>query len=212
MLIDREIAGGHARHGTTDLRSGVREAVEHLAELGHRSVGIATISLDVRPGREVRSEFEATAARLGLEAAVEDRRSPTTGSIAAPAGRSPSAMLAAGATAILCCVPNIVTAGVLEYLDQQGISIPEDVSIIAFDESELASVKKPQLTVIFRPIDDLARFASRMVTSRLADPDLQPRVKMVSHEPAGAQLDRRARSFLACRPRREARVSGAARP
>ena len=39
----------------TDLRSGVRDAVEHLAELGHRSVGIATISLDVRPGREVRS-------------------------------------------------------------------------------------------------------------------------------------------------------------
>jgi LacI family transcriptional regulator len=179
VLIDREIAGITRDTALTDLRSGVRDAVEHLAELGHRSVGIATISLEVRPGREVRSEFETSAARLELETAVKivvpydriDRRSGWE--IAERA-------VAAGATAILCCVPNIVTAGVLEHLDLQGISIPEDISIIAFDESELASVKKPQLTVIFRPIDDLARFASRMVISRLAEPDLRPRVKMVS--------------------------------
>jgi DNA-binding LacI/PurR family transcriptional regulator len=94
-------------------------------------------------------------------------------------------MLSTGATAILCCVPNTVTAGVLEYLDHQGISVPEDVSIVAMDESELASVKKPQLTVISRQIDDMARFASRMVTSRLANPDLPPRVKVV---PTSLQL------------------------
>lgn len=178
VLIDRELAGRQRDRALTDLRSGTREAVEHLAALGHRAVGIANISLDVLPGREVRAEFEASAARLGIEAVCKlvvpygriDRRSGWD-----VAERT----LAAGATAIMCCVPNTVTAGVLEFLGQQGISIPEDVSIIAFDESELASVKKPQLTVIYRPIDDLARFASRMITSRLADPALGPRVEVV---------------------------------
>ena len=178
VLIDREIAGITRDAALTDLRSGVREAVEHLAGLGHRSIGIATISLDVLPGREVKSEFEATVARLELEAPSKivvpydriDRRS---------GWEIAERTLAAGASAILCCVPNVVTAGVLEYLDKQEISIPEDVSIIAFDESELASVKNPKLTVIYRPIDDLARFASRMVISRLADPAGPPCLESV---------------------------------
>jgi LacI family transcriptional regulator len=178
VLIDRELPGNLRDTALTDLRSGTREAVEHLAGLGHRAIGIANISLEVLPGREVRAEFELTAARLGIEQVSK---------IVVPYGRIDrrsgweiaERMLEAGATAMMCCVPNTVTAGVLEHLDREGLSIPEDVSIIAFDESELASVKKPHLTVIYRPIDDLARYASRMVTSRLADPTLPPRIEVV---------------------------------
>lgn len=178
VLLDREIPGVFADVILTDQRTGMRKALEHLASLGHRSVGIATISSDVRPGRQAVAAFEAFVERLGLETVAEiavpyeriDRRS---------GWEIAERMLAGGATAILCCVPNSVTAGVLEYLDQNDISVPGDASIIAFDESELASVKKPQLTVISRAIDDLARSASRMITSRLANPDLPPRVEVV---------------------------------
>jgi LacI family transcriptional regulator len=178
VLLDREVRGVLADMVLTDQRSGIRMALEHLSSLGHRSVGIATLSSDVRPGREAAAAFATFVARLGLESVDEvvvsydriDRRSGWN-----IADRT----LAGGATAILCCVPNSVTAGVLEYLDRHGFSVPEDVSVIAFDESELASVKPPQLTVISRPIDDLSRFASRMVKSRLADPGLPPRVEVV---------------------------------
>jgi LacI family transcriptional regulator len=178
VLLDREIPGAAADVVLTDQRSGIRKALEHLAGLGHRSVGMATLSSDVRPGRQAVAAFESLVARLGLQAVAEivvpytriDRQSGV---------EIAERMLATGASAILCCVPNSVTAGVLEHLDERGISVPEDVSIIAFDESELASVKKPKLSVISRPIDDLARFASRMVTSRLANPDLELRVKVV---------------------------------
>jgi LacI family transcriptional regulator len=178
VLIDREIPGVKADVVLTDLRIGVRKALEHLAELGHRRVGIAHLSLDVRPGRQVSSAFVATVATLGLDAAAEltvpyNRVNRDFGAEIA------ERMLAAGATAIVCAVPNTVTAGVLEYLDRRGISIPEDLSIIAMDESDLASVKRPHLTVMSRQIDSLAHHASRMVTSRLANPDLKPRVKVI---------------------------------
>ena len=88
-------------------------------------------------------------------------------------------MLDRRATAILCCVPNSITAGVLEYLDNKGLRVPEDVSLVAFDESELASVKRPQLTVISRPIDELALRAARMITSRLETPGRPPRTEVV---------------------------------
>jgi LacI family transcriptional regulator len=187
VLIDREIPGVKADVVLTDLRIGVRKALEHLAELGHHRVGIAHLSLDVRPGRQVSSAFEATVAALGLNAVAH---------IAVPYNRIDrhygaeiaERMLAEGATAIVCALPNNVTAGVLEYLDGRGVSIPEDISIVAMDESELASVKRPQLTVMSRQIDSLAHHASRMVTSRLANPDLEPRVKVIptSLEPRGS--------------------------
>jgi LacI family transcriptional regulator len=88
-------------------------------------------------------------------------------------------MIERGATAIVCCVPNLVTAGVLEAISRRGLSVPEDVSIVAFDDSELASVKPPRLTVITRPLEDVAHHASRMVITRLANPELAARAAVV---------------------------------
>jgi LacI family transcriptional regulator len=84
-----------------------------------------------------------------------------------------------GATAIVCCVPTTVTAGVLERLNELGADVPRDVSVIGFDDSDLASVMRPPLTVIARPLDQVSRLASRMVTSRLVNPQLAPRVDVV---------------------------------
>jgi LacI family transcriptional regulator len=89
-------------------------------------------------------------------------------------------MIDAGATAILCCVPNSITAGVLELLRIRGLSVPDDISLVGFDESELASVKPPRLTVISRSLEDIGHHASRMVVTRLANPELAPRVATVN--------------------------------
>ncbi len=178
VLLDREIPGIAADAVLTDQRTGMKEALEHLSSLGHRSVGIATLSSEVRPGRESVAAFEALVAPLGMEAVGEvvvpydriDRRS---------GWELADRLISGGATGILCCVPNSVTAGVLEHLDRHGLSVPLDVSIVAFDESELASVKQPRLTVITRSIDDVSKFAGRMVVSRLAEPDLPVRTEVV---------------------------------
>jgi LacI family transcriptional regulator len=178
VLLDREIAGTRADVVLTDQRGGIGEALEHLAQLGHRSVAMASLSTDVRPGRQAVAAFEASVAHLGMDAVA---------AIPVPYGRInreaggqiAEEIMATPATALLCCVPNSVTAGVLEHLDDRGIEIPRDLSIIAMDESELASVKKPRLTVISRRIEDMARYASSMVTSRLADPGLEPRVEVL---------------------------------
>jgi LacI family transcriptional regulator len=174
VLLDREVRGLLADVVLTEQGSAIRGALEHLAALGHRSIGIATISPTVRPGREALAAFEASAGSLGMSPVVEmvvpyDR-------IDARAGREVAQrMLEAGATAILSCVPNSVTAGVLDLLRTRGLSVPEDISLIGFDESELASVKPPRLTVISRSLDDIGRHASRMVLTRLANPELAPR-------------------------------------
>lgn len=178
VLLDREIAGVNADRVLTDQRSGIDEALDHLASLGHRSIGLASISQSVRPGREAAAAFDDAVRRHALEPAARivvpyDRIDRQSG------WEIGEGMVASGATAILCCVPNSVTAGVLEFLQQRGLSMPGDVSIIGFDESELASVKPPRLTVISRSLEDVARRAARLTTSRLSSPDLPPRVDVL---------------------------------
>lgn len=178
VLIDREVKGVRADVVLTDERSGSREAMEHLAALGHRTVGFATISTSVRPGRESLAGFQLAAADLDIRSA---------GEVVVPYGRVArqsgheiaEQMLASGATAILCCVPTTVTAGVLERLEQLGAEIPRDISVIGFDDSDLASVIRPHLTVIARPLEQVSRYASRLITSRLVNPGLPARVEVV---------------------------------
>ena len=88
-------------------------------------------------------------------------------------------MLAAGASAILALGPMGLVAGVLERMDELGLQVPEDVSVIGYDENELAFVKAPRMTVIGRPVGDLGRLAGRLVISRLATPDGPKRVEVV---------------------------------
>lgn len=178
ILLDREVRGIGADVVLTDQRSGIHAAVEHLASLGHRSIGLATISPTVRPGREAMAAYKESISALSLssvgEMVVAYER------VSAVAGAEVAAhMITRGATAIVCCVPNLVTAGVLEAISRQGLSVPGDISIIAFDDSELASVKPPRLTVIARPLQDVAHHASRMVITRLANPELAPRAAVV---------------------------------
>jgi DNA-binding LacI/PurR family transcriptional regulator len=178
VLIDREVKGVRADVVLTDERSGSREAMEHLAALGHRTIGFATISTSVRPGRESLAGFQLAAAALGIRSA---------GEVVVPYSRVDRSsgheiadqMLRNRATAILCCVPTTVTAGVLERLEQRGAEVPGDVSVIGFDDSDLASVIRPHLTVIARPLEQVSRYASRLITSRLVNPGLPARVEVV---------------------------------
>jgi LacI family transcriptional regulator len=179
VLLDREVKGLDADVVLTDERSAVREAVAHLHALGHRRIGVGHITESVRPGREV---------RRGFRQALDEHPEVTSagevvveyGHIGRAAGREIADRLVSnGATAILACVPTTITAGVLDRLGELGIGCPADVSLVAFDDNELASVMRPRLTVIARSIDDVSRAASRLVTSRLHEPQRPGRVQLV---------------------------------
>ncbi len=178
VLLDREVRGLRADVVMTEQGAGIRAALEHLAQLGHRSVGLATISSDVRPGRETLVAFRAAVQALGLTR-VTEMVVPYERVDARSGWEVAERMIDAGATAILSCLPNSVTAGVLELLGIRGLTVPDDVSLIGFDESELASVKPPRLTVISRSLEDIGHHAGRLVVTRLVNPELAPRTVTV---------------------------------
>lgn len=175
VLLDREVPGFVTDAVLTEQRPGVSASLIHLHMLGHRRVGLATISGRTRPGREGLAAFEHTSNELRLSTARVTIRD-----VSLDAGRAAAdELLAAGVSAILACSPSLVLAGIIEQLDGRGLSIPEDVSLIGYDESELAFAKRPRLTVVSRQLDLIAQYASSLIVDRLGDPHTAYRVAVV---------------------------------
>jgi len=178
VLLDRQVNGFEADAVLTDQRNGVTQAVSHLHALGHRTIGIARHTDLVRPGRECGEAFRQAIAANGMTSAGEivveyDQ-------VDQHAGRElTSRLIHSGATGIIAAVPLPVTAGIIERLDELGLSVPRDISLIPFNDSVFASIMRPPLTVIARPLDQIARLVCRLVTSRLHDPQRPARVEVV---------------------------------
>lgn len=178
VLLDREVRGLTCDAVLTDHRTGMRQAVEHLASLGHRSVGLVSMSERTRPGRE-----EIAAYRSAMEqawGALDERllHAIESGSVAAAAA-AVERLAEAGATAIIAGGSTSIVAAVMGRAAELGLQIPADVSLIAFDESDLAAVKPPRLTTISRPVADIGRLAGRVVVARMASPEAPPRIEFV---------------------------------
>ena len=63
-----------------------------------------------------------------------------------------------------------VTLGVLEAIYEEKLKIPEDISLIAFDDFSLATYLDSPLTVVSQPIEDIGNMAVKMMVERINNP------------------------------------------
>ena len=59
------------------------------------------------------------------------------------------------------------TVGAMMALNEQGISVPDDISLFGFDDMPFAKVIKPHLCVMAQPIEDIGKIASQMLLERM---------------------------------------------
>lgn len=179
VVLDRELDGLVVDAVLTDPTAAVEQVVAYLADLGHTRLGLITHPPIVRPGRQVRTALRRALGRHQLPAASEylvpfDRVDVETGWIAA------EQLVTAGVTAILSLCSSPISAGVIAYLNDHGLRFPEDISLVVYDETELSGVMRPGLTTFVRTFEDYARYASRLLITRLSDPSLPGRLEVVT--------------------------------
>jgi LacI family transcriptional regulator len=137
---------------------GIRQAVQHLAALGHRAIALITGPLRLRSAVARRDAFLKSMAELGLKvpgAHIIEGNHTMEGGIAAM-----EALLASGPapTAVLCS--NDMTAiGVLHALYRTTHKVPEDISVVGFDDIHLSQFMLPPLTTVQMSCQDLAAAA-----------------------------------------------------
>jgi alanine racemase len=157
-----------------DDEGGARAAADHVVGLGHRDVLIVAIEraehapkgAEDTVSRRLRG-YRAALAGVGVDVGDEDVVvSPATyaGGVAAigrawEAGRRPTAILA---------MSDAIAIGAIRGLRDRGLSIPADVSVVGFDDIELAETTDPPLTTVHQPIRGKGEEAARLLLSLLA--------------------------------------------
>ena len=158
--------------------TGAALVVQHLAALGHRR--IAHIDGGAGSGAPERREgYEGSMRALGLDEHVR----VVAGSYTEQGGRRGVATLLSGAgprpTAIFVA-NDLAAIGALGALADHGLRVPEDVSIVGYDNTALAAVHHIDLTTVDQPRPEMGRKAVAMVMERLSGKREVPRHLLVS--------------------------------
>nr|WP_274637494.1 LacI family DNA-binding transcriptional regulator [Microbacterium bovistercoris] len=150
----------------TDDVAGGRVAGEHLVSLGHRTLAFAG-SFDATRQTDLR--FQGFAAAVGVAGAIPERLA--TDAWAIEDGRRVGAVLAARPRSALptavMCANDLIAVGILLEFARHDIRVPDDVSVVGFDDLAWAAAVSVPLTTVRQPRADLGKHAVRMLLDEI---------------------------------------------
>lgn len=145
-----------------DDRAGARQVVEHLVELGHRVV----VHIDGGKGAgasQRRAGYESAMDDAGLEPIVVRGRFTEEGGVAATEEairrEIPMTAIFAG--------NDMSALGALDVLDDAGLRVPDDVSLVGYDNTFVAALRHVGLTTVDQGRDRIGRLAIDMLIERV---------------------------------------------
>jgi LacI family transcriptional regulator/LacI family repressor for deo operon, udp, cdd, tsx, nupC, and nupG len=153
--------------------AGAKLAVAHLLELRHRAIGYLGVGSRPRSCRQRLEGYRSALSEAGIEARAEwivtvpcEEASPEE-DIAAGQSALPR-LLEAGVTAVFCA-NDMIAVGVLMAARARGLILPEQLSVVGFDDVPAASYVLPPLTTINQPKVELGRLATQLMLDLLQD-------------------------------------------
>jgi LacI family transcriptional regulator len=170
-VVVMDVASSHARTAvlSVDYRAGILKGVAHLAALGHTRIGFISGPLRLRSATTRKQAFLRSLRDLGLQPKSSWM---VEGDHTLDGGRDAMQTLLAQRqwpTAVMCS--NDMTAiGVQHALFEADLKVPDDFSLIGFDDIHLAEYTIPPLTTVRMACTDLAQNAVRCLLSHV-EPD-----------------------------------------
>jgi LacI family transcriptional regulator len=144
---------------------------QHLLDKGHADILVAASSLGISPIRDRVRGVRNIAERAGVATTVIETGSNAERGAEIVANwleRNPRPAAVFGLT-------NVTTLSALSALARQGIEIPDEISLVGFDDYAWMSARKTALTAIRQPIDEMASAAWERLRARMAGEQGQPR-------------------------------------
>jgi LacI family transcriptional regulator len=153
----------------------MRALVRHLLELGHRRIalvagdtGVPTLAERHRGVHEAFAEAGLTLEPDLMLAVGELQTERTRDAVRQVLQRGPRPSAIVSASMVL-------SIGALEALDDLGLSIPDDIALVTFDEPPYADLFQPRLTSVVQPSVEVGRQGMRMLLRRISHRDAPAR-------------------------------------
>ena len=191
---------------TLDHRFGAQLTLTHLYSLGHRNIAFIRGQSFSSDSAERWNSIVAAADEIGItikpELVVQLDRDISSPELGYPVVQQ---LLSGGRTFTALVAFNDMSAiGAIRALQDLGLSVPRDVSVIGFDDIKVAAFNNPRLTTIRQPLSNMGRIAAQCVLSQLngsepfrklilVEPELAVRESTRAIDPA-ARADSRKKS------------------
>lgn len=169
VLVDREIQGFEADTVVVDNVRGARLAITHLITQGYQRIAILAGPEELTPGRERLRGYYAALQEANIEVIPElvkrgtfkrDSGYELTHNLMA-SPNPPDAIFASN---------NLMALGCLRALHERGVRIPDEVSLISFDDMTWAEDLNPPLSVVAQPSYELGQQALELLLYRMKHP------------------------------------------
>lgn len=169
VLVNGALAGLDAPCVSTDDVAAVDLAVQHLEHMGHCRIGAALGQTRYVPAVRKREAFLAALEVHGLvpdDLDVEDLIESTSYSVEG-GQRAAERLLDRGVTGIVCG-SDVMALGVVRAARRRGLRVPEDLSVVGSDDSQMMEFADPPLTTVRQPAEALAQAASQEIAEQIA--------------------------------------------
>jgi LacI family transcriptional regulator len=152
--------------------AGAKAATEHLVSRGHRRIGVITgphgwvASVDRLDG------YQAALAAAGV---LADPDLIAKGNFTGESGRAAASRLLSlpdPPTAIFA-FNDEMAVGAMRVAEQRGLRLPDDLSIVGFDDLEKAEIVRPALTTLRQPLAEMGRMAVSLLTRLVEDQPIE---------------------------------------
>ena len=164
--VGRDVARGVLDVIRNDDALGTRQAVDHLVGLGHRH--IAFVDGGDNPGAEMRRDgYRAAMREHGLTDLV---RVVPGGYTEAEGSGAAVRLLTSGLPTAVIAANDPCAIGLLDVVLRAGLRVPEDLSVIGYDDSRFGVIPGIDLTSVRQNIPRTAQLAIKTVVARLDDP------------------------------------------
>ncbi|WP_166435987.1 LacI family DNA-binding transcriptional regulator [Cellulomonas shaoxiangyii] len=178
VLVNGFAEGVDAPAVSTDDTAAMDQAFRHLWSLGHRSIGLAVGPTRFVPSQRKLAAFAALLERHTGDADV-DRHVVSTLFTVEGGHAAGSQLFRTGHTAVVCG-SDMMALGAVRAARALGLAVPDDVSVVGFDDSPLIAFTDPPLTTVRQPVAAMGHAAVSALVAEIRGTSA-PRAELLFH-------------------------------
>ncbi len=168
VLFGRRFSDLKTNYVVTDDVHGGFLATEHLISLGHRRIGMINGPIHISSAKERFQGYQEALGRYGLK---QEQSLVTAGAVTMEDGYEVAKSLLnknPRPTAIFA-FSDFVSFGVMKAIREAGLKVPEDISVVGYDDNQFASCSETPLTTIHIPKEELGINAAKVLKEQFVD-------------------------------------------
>ncbi|WP_130799492.1 LacI family DNA-binding transcriptional regulator [Streptomyces otsuchiensis] len=166
VLVDEEVPGSDAPSFVSDNHNGGRLVAEHLFGLGHRRALVIAADGGLVSSDQRVAGFRDSWTASGAQAPLVESTAFTEEGGREAILRHTEAFRGEGPTAVFA-VNDLMAFGAIDQLQRWGIAVPEDVSVVGFDDIPAGRYAHPRLTTVHQDVGELGRRATDALVAAL---------------------------------------------